>query len=151
MSKEFSANIHDPNHTADDYDIFFNGDQIETASTMTKQILRAVATAPSDTTTTELTFTFDADNIPDDAVYVTPGKPICDSSNLMIAFTYQGGFNSIRNTCICCGGTQGQSVAMGALLSKSNQNKTVTLKLTSNSFTFYTGSYEMYCIYWEAE
>lgn len=28
MSKEFSANIHDPNHTADEYDIYFNGDII---------------------------------------------------------------------------------------------------------------------------
>ena len=29
MSKEFSANIHDPNHTADDYDLYFNGELIE--------------------------------------------------------------------------------------------------------------------------
>ncbi len=26
MSKEFSANIHDPNHTVEEYDIYFNGD-----------------------------------------------------------------------------------------------------------------------------
>lgn len=30
MSKELSANIHDPNHTAEDYDLFFNGEPIET-------------------------------------------------------------------------------------------------------------------------
>lgn len=29
MSKEFSANIHDPNHRVDDYDLYFNGDLIE--------------------------------------------------------------------------------------------------------------------------
>ena len=28
MSKEFSANIHDPNHTIEDYDLFFNGDPV---------------------------------------------------------------------------------------------------------------------------
>lgn len=28
MSKEFSANIHDPNHTADDYDLYFNGEPV---------------------------------------------------------------------------------------------------------------------------
>lgn len=28
MSKEFSANIHDPNHTPDDYDLFFNGEPV---------------------------------------------------------------------------------------------------------------------------
>lgn len=26
MSKAFSANIHDPNHTVDEYDLYFNGD-----------------------------------------------------------------------------------------------------------------------------
>lgn len=25
MSKALSANIHDPNHTADEYDLYFNG------------------------------------------------------------------------------------------------------------------------------
>lgn len=32
MSKEFSANIHDPNHTADEYDLYFNGEPIEAGS-----------------------------------------------------------------------------------------------------------------------
>ena len=30
MSKALSANIHDPNHTVDEYDIYFNGEPIET-------------------------------------------------------------------------------------------------------------------------
>ena len=29
MSKALSANIHDPNHAADDYDLYFNGELIE--------------------------------------------------------------------------------------------------------------------------
>lgn len=31
MSKEFSANIHDPNHTVDDYDLYFNGERLRAA------------------------------------------------------------------------------------------------------------------------
>lgn len=30
MSKALSANIHDPNHTVDEYDLYFNGEAIET-------------------------------------------------------------------------------------------------------------------------
>lgn len=30
MSKALSANIHDPNHTVDEYDLYFNGEPIET-------------------------------------------------------------------------------------------------------------------------
>ena len=32
MSKALSANIHDPNHTADDYDLYFNGEPVSAGS-----------------------------------------------------------------------------------------------------------------------
>ncbi len=34
MSKALSANIHDPNHTVEEYDLYFNGEPIETGGSL---------------------------------------------------------------------------------------------------------------------
>ena len=45
MSKAFSANIHDPNHSVDDYDLYFNGEPIETGGGLQTAIIRKRVTA----------------------------------------------------------------------------------------------------------
>lgn len=59
MSKEFSANIHDPNHTVDEYDIYFNGDPIESGGSGFN--FHAVTLNVSESTPSSLVI-----NIPDD-------------------------------------------------------------------------------------
>ncbi len=54
MSKEFSANISDPNHTAEDYDLFFNGEPIETGGGGLHWIVKTVRATVTDILTIAL-------------------------------------------------------------------------------------------------
>lgn len=54
MSKALSANIHDPNHSVDDYDFYFNGDPIETGGGGVTWIVKTVRATATDILTIAL-------------------------------------------------------------------------------------------------
>lgn len=54
MSKALSANIHDPNHTVDDYDLYFNGEPIETGGSGVTWIVKTVRATVTDILTIAL-------------------------------------------------------------------------------------------------
>lgn len=54
MSKALSANIHDPNHTVDEYDLYFNGEQIETGGGGVTWIVKTVKATATDVLTIAL-------------------------------------------------------------------------------------------------
>lgn len=54
MSKALSANIHDPNHTADEYDLYFNGEPIETGGGGCTWIVKTVRATAADILTIAL-------------------------------------------------------------------------------------------------
>lgn len=54
MSKALSANIHDPNHSVDDYDLYFNGDPIETGGGGVTWIVKTVRATATDILTIAL-------------------------------------------------------------------------------------------------
>ena len=113
-------------------------------------MVKATKQAPTDSLVSELTFEFtaDIDEIPNDAVYISPVVPSNDASNYVKQYTYLGGYNSTTNTCLVGMPTSGGAQLMGASLNKSNHNKTVTIKLSSTYFHFDTGqNVELYCIY----
>lgn len=54
MSKALSANIHDPNHTVDEYDLYFNGEPIETGGGGVNWIVKTVRATVTDILTIAL-------------------------------------------------------------------------------------------------
>lgn len=89
MSKALSANIHDPNHTADEYDLYFNGEPIETGGGGCTWIVKTIAATENDILTVQLD-----DPLPETFHAVGYGLSGSYTNTNILTFSNEGNGNS---------------------------------------------------------
>lgn len=89
MSKALSANIHDPNHTVDEYDIYFNGEPIETGGGGCTWIVKSIAATENDILTVQLD-----DPLPETFHVVGYGLSGSYTNTNILTFSNEGNGNS---------------------------------------------------------
>ena len=138
MSKALSANIHDPNHTVDEYDIYFNGEPIETGSGMQTDTIKKRVTA-----TAGNVISIDLEKeYPTDAKFLLK---LIDTSGASTATTLYA--ESVTGTGFYINGSavsqMGYSFALdSSVLSVTCQNPTIPFKMNNTLYeviVFYGG------------
>lgn len=148
MSKALSANIHDPNHTADEYDLYFNGEMIESGGS---GLVYAPSVAVTKVDNYTLTIRFNR-AIPENAVIISDANITLSGAGGAVI----GGYNSIQNVLLRY--DAGSETNIGTLgttaLIWSEDRRECTLALVTGSsapFKFYyaASNYKFIAIYIE--
>ena len=138
MSKEFSANIHDPNHTADEYDLYFNGEPIETGRCGCTWIVKTIAATENDILTVQLD-----DPLPETFHVVGYGLSGSYTNTNILTFSNEGNGNSHGlivngfNTSTTPPSVSRQ--AMGYRFAISEDRKRLQISAQAPTSTFITG------------